>query len=1127
MPEQDANTAEVMRKLSESMVPFSRTAKMDDNTRALASEMSANRKVAARKVGAASINSPGSVQFATGRPRDPLFYWKQNNLPYDYGRGDELKRIREYTRLLYVSHSLIGSCVDIYSKYPLLGMHPQSKDSQIEDFYGALFFDEDRLNYDEFTVDMGREYWTAGEAWPLGTFNEPLGIWDSEELLHPDDVEVQQSPFLRDPRFFIRLPESIRTLIETRSPAWEYAKLVETYPELVAYSSRDELMPVSSVLLRQYKFKADTFNKRGIPLLMRAMRPIMQEEMLNAAMDAIADRMYTPLVVARLGASASDVGLSTPWIPTAGEREEFMESLDVALAADFRVLVTNFMTQIESVFGRENMPDFSADFERVEGRILQTFGLSQTMLSGASSGQTYAADALNRDLVSQLLTKYQKMIASHFRQRALVVAEAQEHYDYEERGGKKYVKMEEILEVDEETGEQRIVEQPKLLVPELKFKCTTPETPVLTPNGYVRADSLTVGSDVIAWDVEGDCAAVSRVSYSGSNGTKPVLAVKTRLGRVLRATDNHPYLTDRGWVLAKDLTVGDRLRVGTDIPETADAGGCDSDTAYLLGVLVGDGGLTGHDVRFTTGDVEIVQAVSAYVDRYDCEVVHASRYDWRIVKKSRTKGAPNPVKVLAKEYGLWGHGSAAKRIPAAVWSGGPKIWASFLSGYLDADATVNPNRLVSWGSCNRPLMEDTQALLSALGVRSSINSVWNTEYRRDYYRLEVTTKKGLSALQEILASVLPRKQQIWTEGSLVHAGRRLSVDQIALIHRMREEGATYDQIVAATGVSRSVVARAATGHYDTDTSQSMTPDWDRIESIESLGECETWALTVDEYHTHVTGGLVTHNTMNLQDEEAQRQFLEQLREAGVPVSVRTRVQATGLNFDEEIERTSDETVQLAVAEQETRKETYLALRAKGLPMPQDLLDDFEPKANTTAADAAVSDGRAPLLGTDPTVDTPYLAPTQGDLEAIPAPGAVIPGQQTQPVDPVAMQQAAIDAANAQVPPESNEMRAEMPKAAALYRSASRMREIADKHYVKPVGAFGYVDDSGARQIALTGEPSGMYAAPRHIGMRRFASHVQYALKHVPMDTWGNPALNTIPPRPAAPVGAEESRQRDA
>src|SRR5262245_63298502 len=92
------------------------------------------------------------------------------------------------------------------------------------------------------------------------------------------------------------------------------------------------------------------------------------------------------------------------------------------------------------------------------------------MLTGSSAGQTYAADALNGVLISQLRTTYQNLVKRHYRQRALVVAEAQEHYDYDERNGKRYVKMEEILEIDEETGEERIVEQPKLLIPELKMK---------------------------------------------------------------------------------------------------------------------------------------------------------------------------------------------------------------------------------------------------------------------------------------------------------------------------------------------------------------------------------------------------------------------------------------------------------------------------------------------------------------------------------------------------------------------------------------------------------------------------------------------------------------------------------
>lgn len=440
----------------------------------LRAEMGRNRAINRRKTAAAAA-TPGNrsgadISFATGRPRDPLFYWRQNNLPYDFADPDELTKVRLYCRLLYLTHPMIASCVDIYSKFPLLGMELTCKDEKLTDFYTDLFLGDEGLNYNEFCLDIGREYWSVGEAWPFATFNEKLGIWDSEELINADDVRVERSPFMKDPRFFIRLPETIRRVLHDRQPAWEYQKLIEGYPELVHYGSEDSFMPVSNVLLKQMKFKADTFNSRGVPILTRAMRAVIQEEMMNSAVDAIADRLYTPLILAKIGASATDLGTEQPWIPTQDQLADFEEALDAALAADFRALVYHFAVDIEPVFGREQMPDLSNDFDRLEDRILQTFGLSKTMLTGADAGQTYAADALNRDLIAQLLTTYQNLIIRHYRQRALIVAEAQEHYDYEERNGRRYVVTEEILEVDEETGEERIVEQPKLLIPDMKMR---------------------------------------------------------------------------------------------------------------------------------------------------------------------------------------------------------------------------------------------------------------------------------------------------------------------------------------------------------------------------------------------------------------------------------------------------------------------------------------------------------------------------------------------------------------------------------------------------------------------------------------------------------------------------------
>lgn len=408
-----------------------------------------------------------NMSFATMRPQDPMFYWQQNNMPFRMDDPLELQRIRAFCRILYMSHPLIASAVDIFSKYPLVGMELTCKSDDITDFYTELMFEQ--LNYEEYAVDIGREFWTVGEAWPLGSFDDELGIWEADELLNPDDVFVDSSPFLREPHFSIRLPESLRNILRTGTPPAQYAALMRSYPELKNFMGDNARMPISNHLLKQMRFKADTFNPRGIPILMRAMRAVRQEEMLNAAQDAIADRLYTPLILARLGASASDLGTPGPWVPTPGQIEDFEDALDSALAADFRVLTTHFAVQMDTVFGRETMPNLDADFERLAERQLMAFGLSKTLLVGAGTGETYAADALNRDLVSQLLTHFQRNIKRLMRDRMLICAEAAGHYDYEVRGGIKYPIMEEIRIVDED-GNDKIIEQPKLLVPQVNMR---------------------------------------------------------------------------------------------------------------------------------------------------------------------------------------------------------------------------------------------------------------------------------------------------------------------------------------------------------------------------------------------------------------------------------------------------------------------------------------------------------------------------------------------------------------------------------------------------------------------------------------------------------------------------------
>jgi hypothetical protein len=371
-------------------------------------------------------------------------------------------------RLLYATHPIVSACIDVYSKLPMQGAHFECKDPQLVDFYSELFLDQ--LDYEEHLLKLGRQYWLSGESWSLGGWNESLGIWQEDELVNPDDVEVERNLFLSEPRYMMKLPEDLRKILTTRQPHWQFVKLMDQFPELLSFAQEDARLPVSNIVLKQMKFEADDFSNRGIPILMRAMRTLIQEEMLNSALDSIADRLYTPLILAKLGAKASDLGTETPWVPSQEDMDEFNAALDAAMAADFRVLTYHWGLEMESVFGKENVPDLSNDFDRIVERILMVFGLSQTMLTGASAGETYAADALNRDVVTQLLSHYQKMQYRFVQSRAEIVAEAQGHFDYEVRGGKRYLITQDEWVIDEETGKGHLEEIPKLLVPELKFK---------------------------------------------------------------------------------------------------------------------------------------------------------------------------------------------------------------------------------------------------------------------------------------------------------------------------------------------------------------------------------------------------------------------------------------------------------------------------------------------------------------------------------------------------------------------------------------------------------------------------------------------------------------------------------
>ncbi len=424
-------------------------------------------RTASGSAGMTRLGSMGSdVMAAVPRFYDPMEYWDLSGLPWNMADEGHRHKLHKWMRLYYSTHYLVRQCVEIYARFPLAGIRIHTQDKKVTQFYEEEFLD--KLDYEDFLYKVGREVFQVGEAFPLGSFNESLGVWEREELLNPENIVIEQFPLMGTQQFKVHLPESLRKLAQTKSPPDEYKQLQINYEQLIPYALRGEPFPVSDVMLKQVGTRYTDWDDHGTPIMLGALRTLLHEEKLLASQDAIAERLYSPLILAKLGSSdmGGDFG---PWLPTPDQLDGFRDDLDIALASDFRLLVHHFALEVSNVFGREQVPDLGGDFDRIERRLLQAFGIAPSLLSGGSNAQPYASSALQAEFMNQQMKTYQNQLKQLFWERAQVVAEAQGHFAYEKRGQTRVPIMQEVIDYDQE-GNPFITEKHKMMDIELQFE---------------------------------------------------------------------------------------------------------------------------------------------------------------------------------------------------------------------------------------------------------------------------------------------------------------------------------------------------------------------------------------------------------------------------------------------------------------------------------------------------------------------------------------------------------------------------------------------------------------------------------------------------------------------------------
>lgn len=247
---------------------------------------------------------------------------------------------------------------------------------------------------------------------------------------------------------------------------------------------------------------------------------------------------------------------------------------------------------------------------------------------------------------------------------------------------------------------------------------------VLTVHGFKRMGELQVGDQLAS--VDGQASHVVGV-YPQSK--RQVYTITFADGRSTKCCAEHLWkIYYRDWPYPRVVTTArlmellERKRYQKRLWIDTFSGdyGLQDDIPFdpwLLGVLIGDGTLSGSSLRFSAASKQMLERVKKAVGG-EMEVKHAEKYDYRIIIKggAHCKGVQeNPLIASLQKLGLWNCRAEQKFIPSCYLNAPRQIRFRLFAGLLDSDGWVEKFGAIRFCTCSRQLAKDTVSLVRSLG----------------------------------------------------------------------------------------------------------------------------------------------------------------------------------------------------------------------------------------------------------------------------------------------------------------------------------------------------------------------------------------------------------------------------
>ncbi len=387
------------------------------------------------------------------------------------------------------------------------------------------------------------------------------------------------------------------------------------------------------------------------------------------------------------------------------------------------------------------------------------------------------------------------------------------------------------------------------------------------------------------------------VTNAFATGIKPVYKMKTRLGRTIRATANHKFLTIHGWKRLDELTKDERIALPR-ILQGPTQETMSKDELALLGHLIGDGcTLPTHAMQYTTNDPTLADIVADLAVRVFGDKIAPriqKERDWYQVylppTYKLTHNTHNPIVNWLNELGVFGLRSYEKYIPDKVFAQPAESIALFLQHLWSTDGCIHLSHGkkhyagIYYASSSSVLAQNVQSLLLRLGINATLSRHAQVGKGRDQYYVTVSGKNEIEKFLHLVGGLGQNKTV--HHGTIVeHLSLRTAntnrdvvpreVWRLLAVPAMQVAGVTTRKMQEGLGN-----AYCGTGIYKQNLSQERALKlaqvvsseqlatlaqsnvyWDAITSIEADDEENVYDLTVEENHNFVANEVILHNSI--------------------------------------------------------------------------------------------------------------------------------------------------------------------------------------------------------------------------------------------------------------------------